>query len=233
MRSAIAIRHVAFEDLGTLAAVLEWRGFALAYRDATVDDLGAADIVACDLLVVLGGPIGAYQEEPYGFLRDELRAIAERLRIGKPVLGICLGAQLMALALGARVYPGTGKEIGWSKLALTEAGRRSCLAPLGDGAPVLHWHGDTFDLPKGATHLASSERYRYQAFGWEHHGLALQFHMEVTAPGLERWYIGHACEIAATPGLSVPVLRAEAEHWAPALGPVAARCLDAWLGGFG
>jgi GMP synthase (glutamine-hydrolysing) len=231
MRSAIAIRHVAFEDLGSLAAVLERRGFALAYRDATVDDLAAADIVDCDLLVVLGGPIGAYEEEPYAFLRDELRAIETRLRAGKPVLGICLGSQLMALALGARVYPGTGKEIGWSKLTLTEAGRRSCLAPLGDGTPVLHWHGDTFDLPKGATHLASTERYRHQAFAWERHGLALQFHIEVTAPELERWYIGHACEIAATPGLSVPVLRAEAEHWAPGLAPVAARCLEVWLDG--
>jgi GMP synthase (glutamine-hydrolysing) len=231
MRSAIAIRHVAFEDLGSLAAVLERRGFALAYRDATVDDLAAADIVDCDLLVVLGGPIGAYEEEPYAFLRDELRAIETRLRAGKPVLGICLGSQLMALALGARVYPGTGKEIGWSKLTLTEAGRRSCLAPLGDGTPVLHWQGDTFDLPKGATHLASTERYRHQAFAWERHGLALQFHIEVTAPELERWYIGHACEIAATPGLSVPVLRAEAEHWAPGLAPVAARCLEVWLDG--
>jgi GMP synthase (glutamine-hydrolysing) len=231
MRRAIAIRHVAFEDLGSLAAVLQRCGFALAYRDATVDDLAAADIVDCDLLVVLGGPIGAYEEEPYAFLRDELRAIETRLRAGKPVLGICLGSQLMALALGARVYPGTGKEIGWSKLALTEAGRRSCLAPLGDGTPVLHWHGDTFDLPKGATHLASTERYRHQAFAWERHGLALQFHIEVTAPGLERWYIGHACEIAATPGLSVPVLRAQAEHWAPGLAPVAARCLEVWLDG--
>ena len=231
MRSAIAIRHVAFEDLGTLAAVLERRGLALAYRDATVDDLGAAEIADCDLLVVLGGPIGAYEEEPYAFLRDELRTIETRLRAGKPVLGICLGAQLMALALGARVYPGTGKEIGWSKLTLTEAGRRSCLASLGCGTPVLHWHGDTFDLPKGATHLASTERYRHQAFAWKRHGLALQFHMEVTAAGLERWYVGHACEIAATPGLSVPVLRAEAEHWAPALAPVAATGLDMWLDG--
>jgi GMP synthase-like glutamine amidotransferase len=145
MRRAIAIRHVAFEDLGSLAAVLQRRGFALAYRDATVDDLAAADIVDSDLLAVLGGPIGAY--EPYAFLNDELRVIEKRLRAGKPVLGICLGGQLLARALGARVYRGNGKEIGWSPLTLTAAGRRSCLAPLGDGTPVLHWHGDTFDLP--------------------------------------------------------------------------------------
>jgi GMP synthase (glutamine-hydrolysing) len=162
---------------------------------------------------------------------SKLRVIEKRLRVGKPVLGICLGGQLLAGALGARVYRGNGKEIGWSPLTLTAAGRRSCLAPLGDGTPVLHWHGDTFDLPKGATHLASTERYRHQAFAWEHHGLALQFHLEVAAAGLERWYIGHACEIAGIPGLCVPMPRAEAEQWAPALAPLAARCLEAWLDG--
>ena len=231
MPTAVAIRHVAFEDLGTLAAALARRGYACSYRDASVDDLAAPDLAAADLVIVLGGPIGAYQGELYPFLHDELRLIERRLGAGKPVLGICLGSQLMALALGARVYPGTGKEIGWAPVALTEAGRASALAPLGRGAPVLHWHGDTFDLPRGAVHLAQTERYRHQAFAWGTHGLALQFHLEIEAAGLERWYIGHACEIAGTPGLSVPVLRGEAEHWAPALAPLAARAVEAWLDG--
>jgi GMP synthase-like glutamine amidotransferase len=149
MRRAIAIRHVAFEDLGSLAAVLQRCGFALAYRDATVDDLAAADIVDSDLLVVLGGPIGRLRG---GALRLPQRRTArhqKRLRAGKPVLGICLGGQLLARALGVRVYRGNGKEIGWSPLTLTAAGRRSCLAPLGDGTPVLHWHGDTLRLAQG------------------------------------------------------------------------------------
>ena len=231
MPTAIAIRHVAFEDIGTLAAPLAQRGFSLSYRDAALDDLAAPDIAEADLLVVLGGPIGAYESEPYPFLHDELRLIERRLVAEKPVLGICLGSQLMASALGARVYPGTGKEIGWAPLALTEAGRASPLAPLGAGAPVLHWHGDTFDLPRGAVHLAATDRYRHQAFAWGRHGLALQFHLEVAAPGLERWYIGHAVEIATTRGLSVPVLRSESEHWAPLLAPLAARCFAAWLDG--
>jgi GMP synthase (glutamine-hydrolysing) len=231
MPLAIAIRHVAFEDLGTFAAALERRGFALSYRDATVDDLDARDVAAAELLVVLGGPIGAYEEEVYPFLADELRVIERRLAAGKPVLGICLGAQLLARALGARVHPGDGKEIGWAPLVLSGAGRRSALAPLGDGAKVLHWHGDTFDLPPGAVHLAATERYRNQAFAFERHGLALQFHLEVTQRGLERWYIGHACEIGAVPGLSVAQLRADAERCAAPLAPIAARCLDAWLDG--
>ena len=230
MPSAVAIRHVAFEDLGSFAALLERRGWTISYRDAAVDDLAAPALAAADLLVVLGGPIGAYDDEPYPFLLDELRLIEQRLAAGRPVLGICLGSQLMARALGARVYPGTGKEIGWTPLALTAAGRASCLAALGD-TPVLHWHGDTFDLPKRAVLLASTERYRHQAFAWERHGLALQCHIEVEASGLERWYVGHAAEIAATPGLAVPALRSAAQRWAPLLAPRAAQCLAAWLDG--
>lgn len=231
MPVAVAIRHVAFEDLGTLEPLLARRGFTVSYRDAAVDDLAAPDIAAADLLIVLGGPIGAYEGELYPFLEQELRSIERRLAAEKPVLGICLGSQLIALALGARVYPGTGKEIGWAPVSLTEVGRASPLAPFGKGAPVLHWHGDTFDLPRGAVHLAMTERYRHQAFAWGRQALALQFHLEVEAAGLERWYIGHAGEIATTPGLSVPVLRSESEHWAPPLAPLAERCIAAWLDG--
>jgi GMP synthase (glutamine-hydrolysing) len=232
MPVAVAISHVAFEDLGTAATVLERRGWAVSYRDAAVDDLRGADLEDADLLVVLGGPIGAYEDEVYPFLAHELRLIERRLGAGRPVLGICLGAQLMARALGARVYPGSGKEIGWSPLTSSEAGSRSCLAALGDHTPVLHWHGDTFDLPRDAVHLASTERYYNQAFAWGRHGLALQYHLEVSAQGLERWYIGHACEIAATPGVSVPMLRRAAEQWASSLAPRAAQCLETWLDGF-
>jgi GMP synthase (glutamine-hydrolysing) len=231
MPSAVAIRHVAFEDLGSFAAGLERRGWAISCRDAAVDDLAAAELGTADLLVVLGGPIGAYEDALYPFLLDELRLIERRLAAGRPVLGICLGSQLMARALGARVYPGTGKEIGWAPLELTEAGRASCLAALGDGTSVLHWHGDTFDLPTGAGLLASTPRYLNQAFAWERHGLALQCHIEVEALGLERWYVGHASEIAATPGLAVPALRAETRRWAPVLAPRAEECLAAWLDG--
>ncbi len=229
MPGAIALRHVAFEDLGTLLPLLRRSFPAVSYRDAGVDDLAASELATADLLVVLGGPIGAYEEASYPFLVAELALIERRLAQRRPVLGICLGSQLMARALGARVYPGAGKEIGWAPLALTEAGRASPLAPLA-GLPVLHWHGDTFDLPSGAVHLAATDRYRYQAFAWQRHGLALQFHLEVTAPELERWYIGHACELAAS-GLSVPALRAQSEQWAPALALPAARAIEAWLDG--
>jgi len=96
---------------------------------------------------------------------------------------------------------------------------------------VLHWHGDTFDMPAGGLHLASTQLTPNQAFAWERHGLALQFHLETTAPGLERWYVGHALELAMTPGVSVPELRAAAARFAAELKPLALACLEAWLDG--
>ena len=227
MPTAVALRHVPFEDLGLLGPLLERRGWRVSYRDAAVDSFADVD---ADLLIVLGGPIGAYEDAAYPWLADELRATERHLAAGLPTLGICLGSQLMARALGARVYPGHAKEIGWSPLLLTDAGRRSCLAAVGDAA-VLHWHGDTFDLPEGATLLASTALYPNQAFAWKGRALALQFHLEATAAGLERWYIGHAAEIAATPDIDVASLRAAAHRHAPVLAPPAEHVFGAWLDG--
>jgi GMP synthase (glutamine-hydrolysing) len=227
-KSALAIRHVAFEDLGSFGPVLESCGYAIQSLDAGYDDLSDAD---CDLLVVLGGPIGANDEADFPFLRDELRLIERRVGRGQPILGICLGAQLIARALGARVYRAKAKEIGFAPVSLTAAGRQSCLAPLADRA-VLHWHGDTFDLPDGARHLAASEICPHQAFAWgaDDSVLALQFHPEVTARGLERWFIGHSGELAAS-GLSVAALRADAARHGAALERAAGDILTRWLAG--
>jgi len=173
MRRALVIGHVAFEDLGTLAPALAAARFAVRTLQAGVDPLPAADALEAELLVVLGGPIGVYDEAAYPFLADEKSLIGERLRRGGVTLGICLGAQLMANALGAQVYPGSaGKEIGWSPLLPTAAGEaRAELASLfAPAVSVLHWHGDTFDLPRGATHLAASARYAQQIFVYGDHG---------------------------------------------------------------
>lgn len=209
MPYALAIRHIAFEDLGVLGEVLITRGFEIAYVDA-VGGLSGVDPLRPDLLVVLGGPIGVYEQDAYPFLRDELRLLERRLAAGRPILGICLGCQLLARALGARVFAGGGKEIGWSPLKLTDAGKRSPLRHLqGDDVRVLHWHGDTFDLPEGAERLASTDAYQNQAFAVGMAVLGLQFHAEVSPSALEYWFVGHASEIAATPGISVPLLRSE------------------------
>ncbi|HVZ83119.1 MAG TPA: glutamine amidotransferase [Terracidiphilus sp.] len=227
-RTALAIRHLAFEDLGHFAPVLAEAGYAVDYLDIGLDPLDAQRTAAADLLIVLGGPIGVYEDDKYPFLTAEIALLTERLAARRPTLGICLGAQLMARALGARVYPGPAKEIGFAPLALTEAGRASCLAVF-ENQPVLHWHGDTFDLPAGATLLASTAVCMQQAFALGRNAIGFQFHPEAGAPGFERWLIGHTCELAAA-GKSIPELRASYAHLAPHLAEPAQRCLRLWLG---
>lgn len=229
MKHVTVIRHIAFEDLGSLDAALNQQNYTVRYVEAGVDDLTSIN-PSTDLLIVLGGPIGAYDEQDYPFLLDELHLLEHRLANDLPTLGICLGAQLMARALGAKVYPGLKKEIGWSPLDLSPAGQQSSLAHLaGDQTAILHWHGDTFDLPAGATHLAATALYQNQAFSWKQKGLALQFHPEVTAQGLERWFIGHACEIGATPDITVAKLREDAARYAEQLSIQATKFWQDWL----
>ncbi|AFY54490.1 GMP synthase family protein [Rivularia sp. PCC 7116] len=229
MKSATVIRHIAFEDLGTLEIALERQGYTIKYLEAAVDNL--TDISPTeDMLIILGGPIGAYDEQDYPFLVDELRLLEQRLKADLPTLGICLGAQLMARALGARVYPGGQKEIGWSNIHLSQTGKNSPLINLDvENTPVLHWHGDTFDLPQGATRLASSSLYENQAFSWGKASMGLQFHPEVTQTGLERWFIGHACEINSTPGISVKQLRADTVKYGHLLQEKAVEVWENWL----
>jgi GMP synthase (glutamine-hydrolysing) len=139
----------------------------------------------------------------------------------------------MARALGARVYPGRAREIGWTPLTLTAAGRTSPLAHLdASRTSMLHWHGDTFDLPGGAELLASTDVCAHQAFAWGPRALAFQCHPEARARDLERWYIGHACELAQQ-GVSVQQLRCDSARHGPALAVQGALCLQAWLEGAG
>jgi GMP synthase (glutamine-hydrolysing) len=231
MKRAWVIRHLAFEDLGSLAPALERHGYAVRYFEAGVDDVSVISHESPELLIVLGGPIGVYETDVYPFLHDELAVIRERLLAELPVLGICLGAQLMAAALGARVYPGHGKEIGWSPLVpVGEMSGHHLLQPLfGTNVQVLHWHGDTFDLPAAATHLASSAMYRNQAFALGRHALALQFHPEVLGRSVERWLIGHAGELSSAK-IDVPALRAISAAQAGVLEQAAAQLWDDWLG---
>jgi GMP synthase (glutamine-hydrolysing) len=228
MPTTLALRHVPFEDLGALAPLLAQREHIVRYVDMPTADLADVDTLAADLLVVLGGPIGVYENDRYPFLDVEVEWIERRLAAGRPTLGICLGSQLMARALGARVYPSGTKEIGWAPVAMSPRGADSCLRRLAD-TPVLHWHGDTFDLPAGAVHLASTPVCRNQAFSFGEHGLALQFHAEAAGRALEAWFVGHACEIGATPGLSVAGLRAATQRHSAALVERGGACFREWL----
>lgn len=229
MKTAIAIRHLDFEDLGSLAPVLAARGYALRCLDAASDDLRAADAARADLLVVLGGPIGAFDDVRYPFLVDELALIHQRLQSRRPLLGICLGAQLIARALGAEVKSMGVKEIGFAPLTLTPAGKVSPLALLGS-TPVLHWHGDRFEIPAGATRLAATPLCDHQAFSVGRNVLALQCHLEADPERIERWLLGHACELAQA-GIDPRALRTAAQGLQSTLPRAAQAVFAAWLDG--
>jgi GMP synthase (glutamine-hydrolysing) len=227
--SAVALRHVAFEDLGLLAPVMEREGWDVSFCDAAVDDLLHNSIRNASLLVVLGGPIGAFETDAYPFLKSEIALIEHRLSRNLPTLGICLGSQLMAKALGSRVFAGHIKEIGWGSIELTSEGASSCLSTLQEAdAVVLHWHGDSFDLPKGAQRLASNEHYENQAFAYGRNALALQFHLEADPRQLEEWYVGHAVELAAAK-VSIAELRAATLKLSNGLVSQASRVFTRWL----
>lgn len=228
-RSAVALRHVAFEDLGLLAPIMEREGWNVSFCEAAVDDLSHRSIRNADLVIVLGGPIGVYETDDYPFLTSELALLEYRLSRDLPTLGICLGSQLMAKALGSRVYKGLVKEIGWGTVNLTDDGASSSLKPLGgDDAVVLHWHGDTFDLPRGARRLASNVNYDNQAFAYGRNALALQFHLEADPRQLEEWYVGHTVELAAAK-VSVRDLRAAAQRHKNGLALRADQIFSDWL----
>lgn len=201
----VAVRHLKFEDLGIYEEVLIRRGFDIAYFDAGLENFDSRDWDTADLVVVLGGPIGVYETADYPWLSQEIGIVARRLHLDRPTLGICLGAQIMAAALGAVVYPGPKKEIGWSKLQLTPAAKHYGLQARAQ-AEVLHWHGDTFYLPEGAVLLASTDMTPQQAFSYGRAALALQFHAEANGARMEPWLIGHTLELRNA-GIDINQLR--------------------------
>ena len=224
-KTVYAIQHLAFEDLGSLEHVFDQLGYRVRYFEAGVDDLRPA-LNYDGLTIILGGPIGVYESEDYPFLLDEITGLKQRLHDHKPTIGICLGAQLIAHALGAKVYAGHQKEIGWSTLKISDT-ENNLLSTLID-TPVLHWHGDTFDLPENATLLASSDLYPNQAFTLGKNILALQFHVEVAADSLEKWLIGHTCELRHA-NIDITALRADNQRYASALEQVSGKIIQQYL----
>jgi len=183
-------QHVPFEELGAIAPWAQARGHAVSVTRLFLDE-PLPSIDTFDWLVIMGGPMGVYDGAQFPWLKTETEFIGQAIARGKRVLGICLGAQLIAAALGARVYPNKQKEIGWLPIRLTPEGTRSeyfdaAPAPF----PVFHWHGDTFDLPARAVRLAESDACANQAFQYGDRVVGLQFHLEVTPEGVER-LIGH------------------------------------------
>ena len=171
-------QHVAFEDLADLKDWAQARHHTITATRFYLNETPPR-VQAIDALIILGGPMNIYEEDEFPWLANEKRFIREAIATGKPVLGICLGAQLIADALGAKVLRNSHKEIGWFPLHLTDV---ALTLPLFEGLPerftAFHWHGDTFDLPQDATHLATSAACNHQAFLYGECVLGLQFHLE-------------------------------------------------------
>lgn len=183
--SVLAFRHVPFEHLGLIGDALAPHSIVCEYVDLYRDGV-RPDIRGADALIFMGGPMSANDDLPQ--IRQALDLIGDAVSLGKPILGVCLGAQLIAKALGARVYANPEREIGWYPVCWTGAASRDALLH-GLTAPetVFHWHGETFDLPSGAELLAYSDACRHQAYRVGEDIYGLQFHLEVTPEMVADW----------------------------------------------
>jgi GMP synthase (glutamine-hydrolysing) len=229
-RSWLVIRHVEHEHIGTLAPVLAEAGISYRYADVFRGDPVPEDPGEIGGLIIMGGPMGVYEGERYPFLLAEQVLIRRSAQAGLPVLGICLGAQLIAGALGARVYAGPHKEIGWDPVEVTdpEDDWTSSLPPRFMG---FHWHGDTFDLPSGATRLFRSRLYDNQGFRYGASVLAIQFHFEITAGMIDDWLNDPGCrrELDAL-GVSPAAIRSETARWIRDLEQLSAKLFSRYFG---
>ncbi|MCO6430756.1 MAG: amidotransferase [Deltaproteobacteria bacterium] len=176
------LQHVSFETAGAIETWATSRRAHL-FSVALYDDQPVPSVKDLDALIIMGGPMSVNEGAKFPYLSAEKLLVKECLERQKKVLGICLGAQIIASALGSKVFSNKEREIGWLPITVSEP--EGFLASLGDLPSVFHWHGETFDLPAGAVHLASSVACHNQAFSYGENILALQFHLEVTSDGID------------------------------------------------
>ena len=189
MKRLLVFQHVPHEVLGNLDPMLRAAGFRIRYINFGREPETVPDVTKYDALVVLGGPMCVSQSNSYPHLETEIQCIRTAIEQEMPILGICLGAQLIAAALGGRVYKHRVKEIGWYDVTPTQEGLRDpVIKHLAGHEAIFQWHGDTFDIPRGAVHLASSPQCPNQAFRFGDKIYGFQFHLEVDRPMIERWF---------------------------------------------
>lgn len=193
------LQHVPFEGLGSIDEWVSANGYVLTSTQFfTNSNLPEPDDI--DWLIIMGGPMGVYDEEKFNWLASEKQLIKEAIEAGKTVIGICLGAQLIAEVLSAKVYPNDYKEIGWYPIELNEQALENRLFKgFAEKLTVFHWHGDTFDLPANAMWLASSEACKNQAFLYNERVLGLQFHFEMTERALKNMVENGSAEFKPAP----------------------------------
>lgn len=228
MKQILAIQHIGCEPLGLFeaeAAGLAEFAYVRSFRGEWLPD--ALD--GFDGIIVLGGPMAAYETDTHGYLKSELELIKLAVAADFPVLGVCLGAQLIATAAGTRVYAGPHREIGWGEVRLTAAARSDTLfRGLPDAIPVFQLHGDTFELPAGAIRLAGNEMYANQAFRLGNRVYGLQFHVEVSEE-LVRGWTGEYCDYMVGAGSEAGDILDNLQDKSQLLRPIAAQFIKRFL----
>jgi len=228
MKSGLIIRHVPHEGIAGFREPIEAAGYALDRIDVTDPEFASLDLTKPDLLIMMGGPMGVYEQDRYPWIACQQRRLAQRLELDRPTLGVCFGAQLLAAALGAEVFPGPAKEIGFHPISVKDSVAAAPLRHL-QGLPVLHWHGDTFTLPAGAELLASSERYAHQAFRRGANILGLQVHAEMGVDERFHVWTEQWPDDIAAGGTTVERLRADHEEHGPSVVAAGRAMIAEWL----
>lgn len=230
MKKGLIIRHVPFEGIAGFREPVEAAGYELDRIDVTDPDFARVNFNTPDLLILMGGPMGVYERDANPWIDCEIDRLASRISLGLPTLGVCLGAQMIAAAMEAKVYSGPTKEVGFAPVALNAAGADSPLRHV-EGVPVLHWHGDSFPLPTGVELLASTDAYHHQAFRRGPELLALQFHAEMGEDErFEQWLEG-SDDYVGQAGITVPELRDQHDRHGPAAVAAGRAMVAEWLKG--
>lgn len=228
MKSGLIIRHVPVEGIAGFREPVEAAGYQLERIDVADPAFASLDVREPDLLIMMGGPMSVYEHERYPWIACQKRRLMQRLELDRPTLGVCFGAQLLAAALGAEVFRGPHKEIGFGPIAIRDTEDPTPLRHL-EGRQVLHWHGDTFTLPEGTELLASSDRYENQAFRRGRNILALQFHAEMGLdPRFDAWTQQWPDDVAAG-GTTAEQLRADHAAHGPSAVAAGRAMIGEWL----
>ena len=230
MKRALIIRHVPYEGVAGYRDPIEAAGYHVDRIDVADPAFSSLDLREPDLLIMMGGPMGVYEADRHPWIACQMRRLALRLAADRPTLGVCFGAQMIAAALGAKVYAGPRKEVGFHPVKLHPHAKTSPLRHI-EGVPVLHWHGDTFTRPEGVEFLASSHVYDHQAFRRGKNILGLQFHAEMGLdPRFDAWIEEWPESVVEAGGTEADLRAAHAE-----LGPKAVAAGQAmiaeWLEG--
>jgi GMP synthase (glutamine-hydrolysing) len=228
MGHVIVIQHIGCETLGRIETALASEGLSYQYVRVFDGQPVPEDLDGAMGVIVMGGPMSVYEQDHYPYLRQELKLIETALGSRTPLLGVCLGSQLLAAALGSQITKGTQKEIGWHPVELTQAGQND---PLWADVPATftayHWHGDVFDLPHGAHRLASSTLTAHQAFRYGPNAYGLLFHMEVTEPIMRRMVATFSDELHETGQSGDGLIHLAAQHL-PELQSIGDRVFRRW-----